>query len=106
MNRIGKDTRGWLQSPSSAPDDLGQPAADSWTNVALISAKVSFLSGMETLKAEAMTSLVKANVRIRTRSDVRSGWRYLVGDTAYDIVSVPPSGSRHDYMDLGCEVRT
>jgi SPP1 family predicted phage head-tail adaptor len=104
---IGKlKTLGKLQSPPTAQDELGQPTGD-WTDVASeVWADIRLLSGVETIKGGAETGVAKVSVRIRARSDVTNGMRYLVGSTAYNFKSVPPKIAGAKFMDIVCEVVT
>lgn len=96
--------RGRLQSPSTEQDADGQPLADTWTDVDTVWADILFLSGMETIKGGAETSTVKASVRIRSRSGLTSGMRFLVGSTAYNFKTVPPYMRSNPFMDIAAEV--
>jgi SPP1 family predicted phage head-tail adaptor len=103
---IGKlKTLGKLQSPPTAQDDAGQPTGD-WSDVDTIWANIRLLSGLETIKGGAETGVAKASVRIRARSGVTVGMRYLVGTTVYNIKSAPPLIAGAAFMDLVCEVVT
>ncbi len=103
MDARSLDTLGWLQSLPTGQDEAGGPTG-AWVNVAQVWANVRYLTGLETIKAGAETSVVKASVRIRSRSGLTSGMRFLVGSTAFQIKSVPPLATRADFMDLACEV--
>jgi SPP1 family predicted phage head-tail adaptor len=104
---IGKlKTVGKLQSPPTAQDADGQPTGD-WTDVAAgVWADIRILSGLETIKGGAETGVAKASIRIRARSGVTNGMRYLVGTTAYNFKSVPPHVTGAKFMDIVAEVVT
>lgn len=59
---------------------------------------------METIKADADTSSVKASVRIRRRTDVDAGMRVYLGAVVYEIKAVLPDEEARDRLDLACEV--
>lgn len=102
---IGKfSTTVRIQSPVSTQDGAGQPVVG-WDDVCTVRADVRHLSGMETIRAGAETSTVKASVRLRWRDDVDATCRVLVGSTSYNIRAVMPDARRR-FMDLACEVAT
>ena len=92
-----------LQQQAAGTDDLGQPLTG-WVDVAPLWADIRQLSGMQTIKADAQLSTVRASIRIRKRSAVAAGMRAVHGSTAYEIRAVLDAGS--DMMDLVCEVVT
>jgi SPP1 family predicted phage head-tail adaptor len=103
MNAIGKlDQRVTIQQPDAGQDAIGQPLTG-WVNRAEVWADVRHGSGLEQIKADALTSVVKASIRIRARSDVTSAMRVLCGATTYQIKTVTPSDDRR-WTFLACEV--
>jgi SPP1 family predicted phage head-tail adaptor len=92
-----------IQQLSAGQDEIGQPV-QTWSNVATVWADIRHQSGMETIKADAVTSTVRASIRIRYRSDLNSGMRVLHDSTAYNILAVLPDLARKEYVDLACEV--
>lgn len=96
------DKRVTLQQPATGEDAAGQPST-SWSDVATLWANIRLQSGLETIKAGAEKSIVRASVRIRYRTGITAGMRILHGTTAYNIEAVlPDPGKRH--VDLVCEV--
>lgn len=88
-----------LQAHTQETDAYGTPLPAAWTTVARVWADVRHLSGSESIRAGADTSLVKASCRIRWRDDVTAAHRVLYGGKVYDIEAVLPGGDRV-YVDL------
>ncbi len=91
-----------IQKPGSGVDDWGQPL-DSWVDQASVWAHIRHLSGTESIKADVPTSIVKASIRIRWRTDVDAGMRVTHGATVYEIEAVLPGATR-EYVDLVARV--
>lgn len=91
----------WYQV--STQDELGQPVAGV-LQLAQVWADVRHNSGAERIKADADTSVVKASIRIRYRTDVTAGMHVYVGATKYNILAVMPDIGGKEYTDLVCEV--
>lgn len=83
-------------------DALGQPST-TWETVATVWADIRILGGLETLKAGADTSIVKASIRVRWKTGIDAGMRVKHGADLYDIKSVQPDVSRRMHIDLVCE---
>ena len=92
-----------LQSPSQSVDAIGQPIPG-WTDVALVWASIRHLSGVEAIKADAVTSTVKASIRIRYRTGLNAGMRVVHGAQVYSIEAVMPDVGGREYVDLVAEV--
>lgn len=92
-----------LQQPATGQDDVGQPLTG-WTDVATVWADVRVKSGVEVIKAGAEVSTLMASVRIRYRTGVTAGMRFLIGGTAYNIKAVMPDIGGREYVDTACEV--
>lgn len=92
-----------LEQPSTGQDAAGQPVTG-WEIVATLWASIRTLSGSETIKAGADTSVIKASIRIRQRAGITSAMRITHGSGVYQIKAVPPVVARRDFMDLVCEV--
>jgi SPP1 family predicted phage head-tail adaptor len=92
-----------IQQLAAGQDEIGQPV-QTWSDFATEWADIRHQSGLETIKADAVTSTVRASIRIRYRSDLNSGMRVLHGATAYNILAVLPDLARKEYVDLACEV--
>lgn len=97
------DTPIEIQARTTAQDAIGQPL-DTWTKLADVWADVRHGAGMESVKAGADVSVVKASIRIRSRTDVTNGMRVLVGAVVYEIEAVPPGSARQEFTDLVCKV--
>jgi SPP1 family predicted phage head-tail adaptor len=90
-----------FQSRQASVDSIGQPVEvwqDEWTDWA----DVRHLRGLETLRAGAETSVVKASFRIRFRDGVTAGMRVVWNNVAYNITAALPQG-RRSFIDLACE---
>lgn len=92
-----------IQRPGSVQDDRGQPIPG-WVEVAKPWASIKHPSGLSAIKADAPTSVVRASIRIRYRTDVLPGMRALHGATVYDIKAVLPDEVKREHVDLVCEV--
>lgn len=99
-----------IQKPGTTQDEAGQPIPG-WvaliaTGDGKIRANLRHLSGVETIKADAQTSAVKASIRIRYRTDVTAAMRVVHGSTTYEIKAVMPDEAGREFVDLACEVVT
>ena len=92
-----------LQSPSQSVDELGQPIPG-WTDVATVWASIRHLSGVESIKADAAVSTVKASIRIRWRTGLNAGMRVVHGAQVYSIEAVLPDAGGREFVDLVAEV--
>lgn len=88
---------------SDSQDAAGQPV-QTWADVATVWAHIRHLSGVESIKADADTSVVKASVRIRRMAGVDAGMRVYHGSTVYEIKAVLPDEESRERLDLACEV--
>jgi SPP1 family predicted phage head-tail adaptor len=105
MNIGTLDRRLHLQLLQAGQDSAGQPVP-TWTTVATVWATVQYLSGVQTIKSDADTSISKASVRVRHRSDLSAGMRLIDaagGADVFDVKAVLPA-KRKGYTDLVCEV--
>lgn len=94
-----------ILAPSTERDELGQPV-DAWTVFTTTWANIAHKSGLETIKADAETSILKASIRIRFRTDITSAMRVKdkKSGTVYEIKTVIPDFVEQDKTDLACEV--
>ena len=97
------NSRVTIQQQSATQDALGQPV-QTWTDVATVWANIKHTSGIESIKADALTSTVRASVQIRYKSGLVSGMRLSAGSVLYDIVAVLPDMEKREYTNLVCEV--
>lgn len=91
-----------IQQRTATHDALGQPL-ETWSAVATIWADIRHPSGIETVKAAADISIVKASIRIRFRSDITADMRVAHGADIYNIKAVLPDHAGREYLDLICE---
>lgn len=99
-----------IQQLVAGQDAAGQPV-QTWTNLIAtgdgkVWANIRHLSGVETIRAEAPTSAVKASIRIRYRTDVTAAMRVVHGSTTYEIRAVMPDAAGRQFVDLAAEVVT
>lgn len=94
-----------LQRKAAGRDPAGQPSTG-WVDVTAdpIRADIRNQTGLEAVKAGAMTSVVKTSVRIRYREGITAGMRLVEGATTYNITAVLPDRARRQFVDLLCEV--
>lgn len=93
------NTRVTLQRRTAGQDSAGQPI-DGWTDVGPDWAYFRVLSGLEAIKADAVTSVTKASCRVRYREDLTPDMRVLVAGEPWGIVSVQPDVNRRRFVDL------
>lgn len=94
-----------IEAPPSGQDALGQPTL-TWTTVDTVWASIINLSGIETIKSGAPTSVVKTSVRVRWRTDLTSAMRATCEGVTYRFMAVMPDMVRREYTDITCEVVT
>lgn len=92
-----------IQQLATGQDAAGQPVT-TWLPLATVWANIKAVSGIETVKAGADTSIVRASIRIRRRADVTAAMRVVYGATTYLIKAVLPNQETRDSVDLVCEV--
>lgn len=92
-----------VEQQSTTQDDLGQPVL-SWTTLATLWADIRHSSGVESIKADALTSTVRASIRVRYTRTITSGMRVTEDGITYNIVAVLPDMGGKEYTDLVCEV--
>jgi len=93
-----------LQRPTEQRDEWGQRLPDIWDDVTPVWADIRHAGGLETVKAGAETSIVKASIRIRYRADLDTSMRVLYGEVAYHIKAILPDVVAKRHVDLVCEV--
>lgn len=92
-----------VQQQSTTQDAIGQPVL-TWTTFATVWADIRHSSGVESIKADALTSTVRASIRVRYTRTITTGMRVVEGTTTYNIVAVLPDMGGKEYSDLVCEV--
>lgn len=93
-----------IQRRGPAANEWNEPLPNVWVDVCKPWANIKHLSGSETIKADAVTSTVRASIRIRYRAGLDAGMRVLHGATVYAIKAVMPDEVRREHVDLVCEV--
>ena len=99
------NSRVTLQSLATGQDAIGQPVT-TWADFASVWANIRYLNGIETVKADAQTSVVKASIRIRRRTDITPAMRVTYGMTTFQINAVLPDEEDRTRTDLSVEVVT
>ena len=95
-------TRILIQRPIQGQDEAGQPI-DGWTDVGPDWADFRVLSGLEAIKADAVTSVTKASCRVRYREDLTPEMRAMVAGEAWGIVSIQPDVNKRRFVDIVLE---
>ena len=83
-----------IQRKTGGTDSWGTPLPEAWATFAEVWANLLHLSGSESIRADADTSIVKASCRIRWRDDVTAGDRVTHASKTYDIEAVLPGPDR------------
>jgi len=106
MQQAGKlNQRVTVQRPAAGEDARGQPLTG-WQDVVSLWASVLHKKGLEEVKSDAPTSLVRASIRIRWRTDIDATMRVLVGSAVYQVKAVLPDLVQREHVDLVCEIVT
>lgn len=98
---MGLTSRITLQQRGAGVDALGE-ASGAWTDIATVWGEIRHLNGMETLKAGAEKSVVRASIKVNRRAGITNGMRALHGTTAYDVDAVLPDEVDRRFMFLTC----
>ena len=69
-------------------------------------ARIRNPNGLEAIKADATTSIVKASIRIRYRTGLDASMRVVHGNTYYSILAILPDEVKREFIDLACQVVT
>ena len=91
-----------IEAPESTQDEIGQPT-QGWALVAEVWADIRLLGGLESIRADVVTSSTQASIRIRWRAGIDASMRVVHGATVYGIRSVNPDVARRQFVDLICE---
>ena len=98
------NTRFTLQTPATGQDAVGQPTT-TWTDLSLLWGNVRMVSGLETIKAGADTSVLKASIRVRAGIAFNASQRLVADDgTVFEIQAVLPDRATRQHVDLVCKV--
>jgi SPP1 family predicted phage head-tail adaptor len=103
MNAGRLNRRCMLQQPGTTQDALGQPVAG-WVDVGNVWASAIMKNGLSALKSDSPTAVVQVAIRVRYRSDIAPGMRFLHNLVPYKIMAVMPDVSGRVYVDCVCEV--
>ena len=87
------------QAKIQGQDAAGQPI-DEWADVGPDWADFRVLSGLEAIKADAVTSVTKASCRVRYREDLTTDMRVQVAGEAWQIVSIQPDVNKRRVVDV------
>ncbi|KRC30680.1 phage head closure protein [Acidovorax sp. Root217] len=94
-----------IQRPGTARNDLNEVVPGGWVDVAAnVAASIKTLNGAQTIKADAVTSKVRASIRVRFRTDIDASMRVVHGATVYQVLASIPDEERREHTDLVCEV--
>ena len=74
-----------------------------WTDTATVWADIRYLSGLETVKADAQTDISRCSIRIRWRSGITPGMRVTQGAIVFDVKAVLPDPTGRQWLDLVAE---
>lgn len=96
------NSRVTIKYPASTQDEAGQPIP-SWATLATVWANIRHPSGVETIRADAEASVVKASIRIRRGPAVDASMQVVHGSTTYKIRAVLPDEVERDKVHLACE---
>lgn len=97
------NTRVTIEQLGDTQDAIGQPV-QAWTTFATLWADVKFNSGVESIKAGAETSVIKASIRIRYNATITTDMRVVAGPYTFGINAVLPDLKGRKHTDLVCEV--
>ena len=92
-------TRLLWQASLQGQDAAGQPI-DGWTDIGFDWADFRVLSGLEAIKADALTNVTKASCRVRYREDLTPDMRVQVAGEAWQVVSIQPDVNRRRFVDV------
>jgi SPP1 family predicted phage head-tail adaptor len=82
-----------ILAPVAGEDSVGQPLT-TWTEQGKRWANVRVLSGIETIRAGADTSVVKASIEMQFCTDIDAGQRVAHDGITYDIKARIPNRTR------------
>lgn len=92
-----------VQQIAAGQDAIGQPV-QTWSTVAELWAHILHSSGLETIKAGAEMSVVRASIRVRYTRQISAGMRVVADSFTYNVVAVLPDLEGKQYTDLTCEI--
>lgn len=89
-----------VQQPGPAGDTLKKAQ---WVDLGVFWADVRHLTGSETLRSGADTSLLRASIRMWYRPEVGASSRVVHNGVIYAVKSPPLRNTDRRFMDLVCE---
>jgi len=91
-----------LQSPSTSQATDGQVIAG-WTDVAVVYGDIRYLSGLEGVRANAISSVANCSIRVRFMAVNAKQRLAHVDGRVFNILATLPDLKRREYVDLVCE---
>ncbi|MDB5847336.1 MAG: head-tail adaptor protein [Rhodoferax sp.] len=105
MSDIGEyDCLVAIRKPAGAVNAWNEPVPEAWLPVATTWASIRHLSGVESIRADAVTSTVRASIRISYRKGIVASMQVLHDGMVYKINAVVPDKINKEHVDLVCEV--
>lgn len=105
MTQLGQyDKRAVFFARTDERDPEGQPLPEpeGWSEVGRAWANVRFKTGTETLRADAVSNILPASIRVQGRPSVNDQMRVQCAGYLFKILSVVPD-ERQEHVDLVCE---
>lgn len=102
MTTLRLNHRVVIMKPATGRDANGQPLTGLMVHDTLW-ADVAHLNGLQTIRADAATSVVKASVRIRWPTDVTAQMQVWHGAAKYAVKALLEDETGRVYVDLVCE---
>ena len=95
---------GTLQSRTETQDPSTGAITVAWVDFETdVRADIRYLGGLESLKADTLTPITKASIRIRYRPGVVETMRFAeAGGPTFDINSISPDDTGRRWLDLAC----
>lgn len=97
------DTLVSLQAVTAAQDSIGQPVKTR-AEIGKIWVNMAHLSGLETIRTGAETSVVKVSMRCRRRADITTAMFIVHDADVYSIKATLPDRNSKAHMFLTCEL--
>ncbi len=91
-----------IRQQAPGQDDNGQPNG-AWSDAGTEWASMRQMNGLETIRADAQTAVVRASFRIRWREGYTTAMRVLHNGVEYNIRALQPDRIGRQYVDLVCE---
>ncbi|PIT10723.1 hypothetical protein BGI40_01500 [Snodgrassella communis] len=98
-------TRITVMQPISGKDVNGAVTQD-WAEFGRLWADVRNKSGLETIKADKVTGIVRVSIRVRYNTKLNNAMRVIVNNVIYNIKAVMHDVNSREYTDLICEAVT